>query len=55
MTQDLVISFQAPENIQVIVENDPAVSKQVNVTVTADFAVTLRFTLVSRGLLIRSG
>jgi hypothetical protein len=39
MTQDLVISFQAPENIQVTVENDLTVSKQVNVTVTADFAV----------------
>ena len=40
LSQELVVSFQAPENLQVTVENDAAVSKQVNVTVTADFAIT---------------
>ncbi|MGB1370679.1 MAG: carbohydrate binding domain-containing protein [Flavobacteriaceae bacterium] len=40
LSQELVVSFQAPENLQVTIENDVAVSKQVNVTVTADFAIT---------------
>ena len=31
-------SFKAPENLEVVIENDLAVSKQVNVTATADFA-----------------
>ena len=35
----MVVSFQAPTNISVNIENDPVVSKQVNVTVSADFAV----------------
>lgn len=39
-TKELVISFNAPQNLEVIIENDLAVSKQVNVTATADFAVT---------------
>lgn len=36
----LTVSFRAPENLDVIIENDQAVSKQVNVTATADFAIT---------------
>ena len=40
LSQELVVSFQAPENLQVTVENDVAVSKQVNVTVAADFAIS---------------
>ncbi|MGV6846130.1 MAG: PKD domain-containing protein [Lutibacter sp.] len=36
----LVVSFKAPENLQVTIENDQAVSKQVNVTVNADFAIS---------------
>ena len=36
----LVVSFKAPENLVVAIENDLAVSKQVNVTVTADYAVS---------------
>jgi hypothetical protein len=38
VTQDLVVSFKAPENLVVVIENDQAVSKQVNVTANADFA-----------------
>jgi len=38
VTQDLVVSFKAPENLDVVIENDQAVSKKVNVTVTADYA-----------------
>lgn len=34
----LVVSFKAPENLVVVIENDPAISKQVNVTTTADYA-----------------
>ena len=33
LSQELVVSFQAPENLVVTVENDAAISKQVNVTV----------------------
>ena len=40
LSQELVISFQAPENLEVTIENDAAVSKQVNVTVNADYAIT---------------
>ena len=39
ISKELVVSFQAPTNISVNIENDPFVSKQVNVTVSADFAV----------------
>ncbi|WP_025742262.1 hypothetical protein [Aquimarina pacifica] len=38
-TQSLVVSFNAPENLDVIIENDAGISRQVNVTVTADYAV----------------
>jgi len=38
VTQPLVVSFRAPENLEVVIANDQAVSKQVNVTATADFA-----------------
>ncbi len=38
VTQDLVVSFKAPENLVVEIANDLAVSKQVNVTANADFA-----------------
>lgn len=40
VSQQLVVSFKAPENLDVLIENDQAVSKQVNVTVTADYAVS---------------
>jgi hypothetical protein len=41
--QDLVVSFKAPQNLVVTLENDIAISKQVNITVSADFAVTYEF------------
>jgi len=40
VTKNLVVSFKAPENLEVSIENDLAVSKQVNITVTADFAIS---------------
>ncbi|MFC4269639.1 hypothetical protein [Polaribacter marinivivus] len=42
-TQPLVVSFRAPENLMVTIENDAVISKQVNVTATADFAATYEF------------
>ncbi|MFK7832751.1 MAG: PKD domain-containing protein [Winogradskyella sp.] len=38
--QELVVSFEAPQNLVVTIENDPAISKQVNVSATADFAMS---------------
>ncbi|HEY4616591.1 MAG TPA: hypothetical protein VIH09_00165 [Flavobacterium sp.] len=38
VTQSLVVSFKAPENLVVTITNDLAISKQVNVTATADYA-----------------
>ena len=38
--QPLVVSFKAPENLDVLIENDVAISKQVNVTANADFAIS---------------
>jgi hypothetical protein len=40
ITQPLVVSFKAPENLMVTIENDAAISKQVNVTTTADYATS---------------
>ena len=40
VSQSLVVSFIAPENLEVSIENDLAVSKKVNVSATADFAVS---------------
>lgn len=40
LAKDLVVSFNAPENLVVTIENDLAISKQVNVTATADFAMS---------------
>lgn len=42
-TKELMVSFKAPENLVVDIENDAAVSKQVNVNVTADYATTYDF------------
>lgn len=39
----LVVSFIAPENLVVEIENDAATSRQVNVTVNADFAIMYEF------------
>jgi hypothetical protein len=38
-TQNIAVSFKAPENLVVTIENDLAISKQVNVTATADYAM----------------
>ena len=40
ITLPLEVSFKAPENLEVTIANDEAVSKQVNVTATADYAVS---------------
>lgn len=40
VTKDIVVSFKAPENLVVTIENDAALSKQVNVMATADFAMS---------------
>jgi hypothetical protein len=42
-TQTLVVSFIAPQNLVVAIENDPGISKQVNITANADFAATFDF------------
>jgi len=42
-TQELVVSFKSPENLVTTIENDAAISKQVNITVTADFATMFEF------------
>ncbi|SDR87297.1 Carbohydrate binding domain-containing protein [Polaribacter sp. KT25b] len=43
ITEELMVSFKAPENLVVSIENDAAISKQVNVTATADFATVYEF------------
>ncbi|WP_418604192.1 hypothetical protein [Hwangdonia sp.] len=40
ITQPVVVSFKAPENLVVTIENDAAISKQVNLSATADFATS---------------
>ena len=42
-TQQLVVSFKAPENLEVVIENDAAITKQVNITANADFATMFEF------------
>lgn len=37
-TQELNVSFKAPENLNLVVTNDELISKQVNITATADYA-----------------
>lgn len=37
--QKVIVSFKAPENLVVTIENDLAVSKKVNITATADYAL----------------
>jgi hypothetical protein len=39
VTQNVVVSFKAPENLVVIIENDLEVSKKVNIKATADYAL----------------
>ena len=40
ITQTIVVSFQAPENLVVTIENDVAISRQVNVHAVADLAIS---------------
>lgn len=40
ITQTIVVSFQAPENLMVTIENDNTITRQVNVTASADFAIS---------------
>jgi hypothetical protein len=40
ISQDLVVSFDPPTNLVVTAENDVAISKQVNVTASADNAIS---------------
>ena len=42
-TQQLIVSFKAPQNLVVVIENDAAISKQVNITANADFATFFEF------------
>ena len=44
LEQELVISFQSPSNLEVVIENDSAISKRVNITASADFAVSFDVT-----------
>ncbi|WP_407556083.1 hypothetical protein [Winogradskyella sp. 4-2091] len=39
ISQTIVVSFQAPQNLVVTIENDGTLSKTVNVTASADFAM----------------
>ena len=40
VTQEVVVSFQAPQNLVVTIENDTTISKQVNIDADADFALS---------------
>jgi len=42
-TQPLVVSFQAPQNLVVTLENDTATSKLLKITATAEFAAMYEF------------
>ena len=43
MSKPLTVSFRAPENLVVTIDNDAAISKQVNVNATAEFATIYEF------------
>ena len=43
LTKQLIVSFRAPENLVATIENDAAISKQLNVNATADFATMYEF------------
>jgi len=40
VTQQLVVSFEPPQNLVVTIENDGTISKTVNINATADFAIS---------------
>ncbi|OXG02739.1 hypothetical protein BC749_102302 [Flavobacterium araucananum] len=39
ITQQVLVSFKAPENLKVVIASDPAIAKKVTVKATADFAL----------------
>jgi len=41
--QEINVTFKAPENLQITVVNDLVVSKQVNISATADYATAMEF------------
>lgn len=55
LEQELVVSFTAPQNLVVTIENDPAISKRVNVTATADFAMSFEVDFGETGSELVSG
>jgi hypothetical protein len=42
-TEELIVSFIAPENLVITIENDIAVSKQVNISANADYAIEIEY------------
>jgi hypothetical protein len=50
VTQQLMVSFKAPQNLVVVIENDAAVSKKVNITANADFATFFEFSSGETGV-----
>ncbi len=49
-TQQLIVSFKAPQNLVVVIENDAAISKRVNITANADFATMFEFSSGETGV-----
>jgi hypothetical protein len=43
LAQEITVSFKAPENLVIKVENDPVTSKQVNISATADYATVIEY------------
>jgi hypothetical protein len=43
LEEQLTVSFQSPQNLQITIENDPVVSRQVNLSATADLATIFDF------------
>ena len=43
VSQELTVSFQAPQNLTVTIENDAVTSKKVNISATADYATMYEF------------
>ncbi|MBG7613300.1 carbohydrate binding domain-containing protein [Polaribacter sp. BAL334] len=50
VTQQLIVSFKAPQNLVVVIENDAAISKRVNITANADFATFFEFSSGETGV-----
>jgi len=50
VSQQLIVSFKAPQNLVVVIENDAAISKKVNITANADFATMFEFSSGETGV-----